>query len=122
MSEAITPLRSLKEICQDIASRPLVQQKEPAKRYIGIEIQREHLRLFHVTEDVDKGAFTLTLTLPGQMDVSYLTGRKMYCTVKRDKYPQLNAAKKGDSLYVSGRIEDAGESYIHLSDASVSFD
>lgn len=113
---------SLREICKDIDRRPLIQQKETAKRYIDIKIKQEHLKLFHLTEDINKGTFSLMLTLPGQTDVSYLTGRKIYCTVDRKQYPQLNAAKTGDDLYVSGQIEDASESYIRLSDVSLSFD
>lgn len=115
-------LYSLKEICQDIDSRPLVQRVETAKRYIGIKIERERLKLFDIHEYPEDGTFGLTMTLPDEIDESYLTGRKIFCTVERNQYPELNAAKKGLQLYVSGQIKDAGSSYIRLSDVSLSFE
>lgn len=113
---------SLKEICKDINSRPLLQQEETAKRYIGINIQEEHLKLFDIHEYPEDGTFGLTMILPHESDESYLTGRKIFCTVERDKHPQLNAAKRGLEFYVSGQIEDAGSTYIKLSDVSLKFD
>lgn len=113
---------TLKEICRDIDSRPLLQQEETAKRYIGINIQEEHLKLFDIHEYPEDGTFDLTMILPHESDESYLTGRKIFCTIERDKHPQLNAAKKGLEFYVSGQIKDAGSTYIELSDVSLKFD
>jgi len=113
---------SLREICQDIDSRPLVQRDETAKRYIGIKIERERLKLFDIHEYPEDGTFGLIMTLPDKIDESYLTGRKIFFTVERNQYPELNAAKKGLQLYVSGQIKDARSSYIRLSDVSLSFE
>lgn len=119
--ESKLPL-SLKEICQDIDSRPLLQREETAKRYIGIKIERERLKLFDIHEYPEDGTFGLTMILPEESNESYLTGRKIFCTVETEKYPQLNAAKKGLELYVSGQIKDAGSTYIKLSHVSLNFD
>ena len=64
--------RSLKEICEDIDSRPLLQQEATAKNYIGIRIQREQVKLLHIQEYTEDGTFQLTMILPDQSDVSYL--------------------------------------------------
>jgi hypothetical protein len=113
---------SLTEICKDIDSRPLVQQEETAKRYIGVNVRREHLKLLNISEDTTERTFTLALTLPGQTDVSYLTGRQIHCKVGREQYPELNGAQRGADLYVSGRIELTGQGYIHLADVSIEFE
>lgn len=120
-TESKLPL-SLKEICQDIDSRPLLQREETAKRYIGIKIERERLKLFDIHEYPEDGTFGLTMILPEESNESYLTGRKIFCTVEIEQYPQLNTAKKGLELYVSGQIKDAGSTYIKLSDVSLKFD
>lgn len=114
--------RSLKEICKDIDSRPLLQREETAKRYIGIKVERERLELFDIHEYADEGTFSLTMIFPEELDESYLTGRKFFCTVERHRYPELNAAKRGLEFYLSGQIEEAGRSYIKVSNVSLNFD
>jgi len=115
-------LNSLKEICQDIDSRPLLQQDLTAKQYIGIKVENERLKLFQVEQYADEGTFGLTMIFPEELDESYLTGRKFFCTVQMDQYPELNAAKRGLEFYLSGQIKEAGSSYINLSDVSLKFD
>jgi len=116
--------RSLREICEDIDSRPLLQQEATAKNYIGIKIEREQLKLFHIFEYTEDETFQLSMILPDQSDVSPLviTGRKILCAVNKAQYPELVGAKKDLLLLVSGQIEDAGSNYIQLSDVSLSFD
>lgn len=117
--ESKLPL-SLKEIREDIDSRPLVQKEETAQRYVGISIEREPLRLFNIVEEDE--AFLLMTVFPDQPDITFLTGWRISCRVKRSEYPELIGAKQGLTVYVSGIIQDAGTLYVHLSDVSLAFD
>jgi hypothetical protein len=111
---------SLKKICEDIESRPLVQQEETAKHYVGIQVKEQELELFDIYPKNNK--FGLSMIIPGQPDVTFLKGIRIYFSVDRNQYPELNAAKKGLQLYVTGKIEEATSLSIQLSDVSLKFE
>jgi len=117
-----TLFSSLREICQDIDNRPLLQQEETAKRYTGIEIKREKLKLFDLHEYEDGSIYGLTCIFPDEMDVSYLTGRRIHLRVEKADYPQLNGAKRGIEFYVSGKIQEAGRTYVQVANATIEFE
>jgi hypothetical protein len=110
---------SLSEICKDIDSRPLVQKEETAKRYVGISIKREPLKLFDIVEE--DGTFLLVTVFPDRSDITFLAGWRISFRVKRSEYPELIGAKQGLTVYVSGIIEDAGRLYVSLSEVSLAF-
>jgi hypothetical protein len=111
---------SLSKIVQDIDSRPLLQQDETAKQYIGLEIQNESILLIDVIESARM--VRLMMVLPEQVQEGRVGGRYISCTVQRDKYPQLVAAKRGAKFRVSGEITGIDPVYIHLSNVSLSFE
>lgn len=115
-------LLSLKDICQDIDSRPLVQKEETAKRYVGIRVKNERLTLYDIRESGIEQNFHLTMFLPDEAAGQYVIGRAIICTVEKEKYPELIAAKQGLDIYVSGRIEYFGSTYIRLSEVSLRFE
>lgn len=111
---------SLKEICEDIDSRPLLQKEQTAKSYVGMPVKRESLSLFEITPEEE--SFLMLMVFPGESYRPFLGGWGVSFRIKKNDYPELAGAKKGLQLYVSGLIEDAGKRYIHLSDVSLSTD
>ena len=116
---------SLKEICKDIDSRPLAQQAETAKQYIGIMVKRECLKVLEVEINPgDDSIYNLDLTFPDQ-STSLNRKRIIRCSVSKDQYPRLRIAREGIELYVSGEIEwfwRVDESYIALSNVTLEFE
>lgn len=117
-AEAI--LQSLKEICRDIDDRPLLQKKQTAQSYVGMYVKREPLNLDHIS--IEDQAFRILAVFPGKEYRPFTGGWGVTFEVDKDEHPELVGAKKGLQLYISGQIEDAGESYVQLSDVSLSFD
>jgi hypothetical protein len=113
---------SLKEICKDIDSRPLAQRHDTAKQYVGIRIQEERLKLLDVSKNPEGDIYFLSMVFPDQSDTSYSTGRRIFCDIPKEQYPELNLAKQGVELYISGQIKEAEAKYIELSDVSLKFD
>lgn len=111
---------SLREICQDIDKRPLLQREQTAKSYVGMPVKRESLSLFEITPEED--SFLVLMVFPGESYRPFLDGWGVSFTIRKDDYPELASAKQGLRLHVSGRIEDAGKRYIHLSDVSINLD
>jgi len=115
-------LRSLKEICQDIDSRPLVQQEDTVGHYVGMVIEEEPLQLFEIIKDAESSKANLLLLFPGESFQIGPIGWKISVDVDSNRYPFLKTAKRGVQLRVSGRIEHASIGVIELSDASVEID
>jgi len=115
-------LLSLKEICRDIDSRPLLQREETAKQYVSMLIEKEPLELFEVIPYDESGEFNLILLLPGEPYQVGPTGWKISATVDKGSYPWLGTAKRGLRLKVSGRIEQASTTVIGLCDVSLEID
>ncbi len=113
---------SLKEICKDIDSRPLAQQSDTAKQYVGIRIQEERLKLLDISKIPEGDIYLLSMVFPDQSDTSYSTGRRIICDIPKEQHPELNLAKQGVEIYISGQIKEAGAKYIELSDVSLKFD
>jgi len=113
-------LLSLRALCQDIDSRPLLQREETAKRYVGMRIKRESLSLFDISEEDEN--FLILMVFPGESYVPFSAAWGVSFRIKVNDYPELASAKQGVRLYVSGRIQDIGERFIHLSNVSLSFD
>jgi hypothetical protein len=113
---------SLKEICKDIDSRPLAQRSDTAKQYVGIRIKEERLKLLDVSKNPEGDIYFLSMVFPDQSDKSYSTGRRIICDIPKEQHPELNLAKQGVELYISGQIKEAGAKYIELSDVSLKFD
>lgn len=112
---------SLKEICNDIDNRPILQMEQTAKSYIGMPVKREYLSLFEIIPEED--SFHLLTVFPEESDSPFRGGSwGVSFNVQKNVYPELVGAKKGLSFYVSGKIQDAGRLYINLSDVSLSFD
>lgn len=111
---------SLREVCQDIDTRPLLQREETAKRYVGMRIKREPLSLYYISEEDE--SFQMLMVFPGDLYVPFRGGWGVSFSIKRNDYPELTGAKQGLIAYVSGIIEDAGEHYVQLSDVSLGFD
>ncbi len=107
---------SLKELCQDIDSRPPMQREDTAKTYIGIRVENERLILFDAQKIGIDQDFRLTMMLPEEWSGQHVIGRYIIFSVKKEKYPELVAAKEGLDIYVSGRIEYIGPTYINLSE------
>ena len=112
-------LLSLKDICQDIDNRPLVQRKETAGHYVGMVIEKEPMQLFEIIEDVESSKVNLLLLFPGEPYQLGPTGWKISVNVDSDLYPFLKTAKRGLQLMVSGRIEHASPDIIELADVSL---
>jgi len=115
-------LRSLKEICEDIDSRPLLQPEDTAGHYVGMVIEKEPLQLHEIIKDAESSKANLLLLFPGESFQLGPTGWKISLDVDSSLYPFLNTAKRGVQLIVSGRIELASPGVIELSDASVEID
>jgi len=113
---------SLKDICQDIDSRPLLQQELTAKQYTGIKIENEHLILVHARESSIEETISLMMIRPEQLHDGDITGRYIRFNVDKEKYPELVAAKQGTEFRISGRISNISNVLIDLSDVSLSFD
>jgi hypothetical protein len=114
---------TLREICQDIDSRPLLQREGTAKQYIGISVENERLILYDARETGNEQKFSIIMIIPKQANRQYVTGRYISFIVDKEKYPELVAAKQGLEIYVSGRIEYAGVNpYIRLSEVSLRFE
>ena len=111
---------SLRNICLDIDSSPLAHQNETAMRYIGVPLKEQELELFDIYSEDDK--FGLNMIIPGQPDVTFLKGIRIYFSVDKSQYPELNVAKKGFKFYVTGKIEKADRFIIKLSDVSLDFE
>lgn len=62
ITEGKLPL-SLKEICQDIDNRPLLQREQTAKSYVGIPVKREYLSLFEIIPEEEN--FQILMVFPG---------------------------------------------------------
>ncbi len=118
-SEVKLPL-SLKEICQDIDNRPLLQREQTAKSYVGMPVKRENLILFEISPEEEN--YLILMVFPGESYRPFLAGWGVSFTIRKDDYPELAGAKKRLSFYVSGQIQDAGSNFIHLSNVSLSFD
>jgi len=112
---------SLKEICQDIDSRPLLQQEVTAKQYIGITVENEHLILVHANESSSEKTISLMMIRPEQVQGGNIIGRYMRFKVDKEKYPELVASKKGTEFRISGRISNISNVFIDLSEVSLSF-
>lgn len=113
---------SLRTICQDIDSRPLTQKKETVEKYVGIKIKEERLKLLEINKNPEGEIYLLSMVFPDQSDTSYSTGRRIICDIPKEQHPELNLAKQGVELYISGQIKEAGAKYIELSDVSLKFD
>jgi hypothetical protein len=113
---------TLKEICKDIDSRPLAQRSDTAKQYVGIRIEEERLKLLDINKNPKGDIYLLSMVFPDQSDTSYSTGRRILCDIPKEQHPELNLAKQGVELYISGQIKEAGAKYIELSDVLLKFD
>ncbi len=113
---------SLREICQDIDSRPLVQREVTAKQYIGISIENERLTLYDARILGTEQNFHLTMMLPEEAAGQYVIGRVIIFNIEKEKYSKLVTAKRGLEIYISGRIEYIGPTYIKLSEVSLRFE
>jgi hypothetical protein len=113
---------SLRTICRDIDSRPLAQRSDTAKQYVGIRIEEERLKLLDINKDPERDTYFLSMVFPDQSDTSYSTGRRILCDIPKEQHPELNLAKQGVELYISGQIKEAGARYIKLSDVSLRFE
>ncbi len=111
---------SLKKICEDIDNSPLAQQSDTAKRYVGVPLKEQELELFDIYSEDDK--FGLSMIIPGQPDVTFIRGIRIYFSVDKNQYPELIAATRGFKLYVTGKIKEADKFMIKLSDVSLKFD
>ena len=115
---------SLKAICEDIDSRPLAQQAEAEKQYLGMKIKRECLKVLEINS-LDEDRYNLTLTLP---DRPNLPSSKwmILCDVSKDKYPELRVAKGGVVFYLNGEIKEMFRirlvPHITLSDVTLEFE
>ncbi len=117
---------SLKEICKDIDSRPLAQQSETEKQYLGLRIKREPLKVLDVEINPgDESIYNLILTFPDQPTFPNSKWR-ILCTVSKDQYPQLRIAREGMEFYVSAEIEMMFRKdtvpYIDLSNVTLEFE
>ncbi len=88
--------------------------------YIGVQLKEQELELFDIYLEDNK--FGLNMIIPGQPDVTFLKGIRIYFSVDRHQYPELHAAKKGLKFYVTGKIEEVDKFMIKLSDVSLKFD
>ena len=113
-------LRSLKDVCEDIDSRPLLQREETAKHYEGLRVKRELLSLLEIIDE-DKG-YTLLMIFPGEFYVPFSGGWGISCEVKRDAYPELVGAKHGLQLHVTGVIQAITGRDITLANTSIEFE
>lgn len=110
-------LRALKDICDDIDARPLLQREETAKYYVGFQIQRELLSLFNIIEeDAD---FLLLMVFPGESYVPFSAGWGISCRVRKEAYPELVGARLGSQVYISGAIQEATTNSIMLDKTSL---
>ena len=112
-------LLSLREICQDIESRPVLQMEQTSKGYIGMPVKRELLILVDITPKEE--TFLMLMAFSGDLHKRVSTAWSVSFIVQRNKYPELAGAKQGLQLYVSGRIENARAWHIDLSNVSLSF-
>ena len=80
------------------------------------------MKLFDLHEYEDGSIYGLTCIFPDEMDVSYLTGRRIHLRVEKADYPQLNGAKRGIEFYVSGKIQEAGRTYVQVANATIEFE
>lgn len=115
-------LLSLREICQDIDNRPLVQKEDTASHYTGMFIEKEPLQLYEIVEIDETSKVDLLFLFPGEPFQLGPVGWKIYANVDADLYPFLKTAKRNLQLTVSGRIEHAYISMIELSDVSLEID
>ena len=83
-------------------------------------VKEQELELFEVYPEDNK--FGLNMIIPGQQDVTFLKGIRIYFSVDKKQYPELNAATQGLKFYVTGKIEKANKFMITLSDVSLKFD
>lgn len=100
-----TLIVSLKRICEDIDSRPLAQQKETAKKYVGTKIKKDCFRVHGVEINPgDSTIYNLELVFPDEASFPN-SGWLILCNVSKDRYPQLLFAQEGMEVYVSGEIQ-----------------
>lgn len=116
---------TLKGICNDIDSRPLAQQKETAKQYYGMKIERELLRVDKI-EPIhgDESIYNLSLIFPDEQN-SNDSKRTILCQVHQNLYPRLQFATKETEFYVSGEFEymwDTFEPFVSLSNVTLEFE
>ena len=110
---ALTP----KEILENIKSRPVFQQEDARKYYIGLKV-KWRLYLFSVDKDKkDEKTAQVCVT------TKELSGSLIFCSVEVSRYPQLKLAKRNAIILVSGEISEVDRgNNIFLSSASLEFE
>jgi hypothetical protein len=114
-------LSTLRDIFDDIDSRPLVQQDMTAKQYLGIKVEEESLCLLDVISDDKTKAITLMMAIDGERPGSHMYARTVVCSVSEAAHPKLRGARRGLRLLVSGEIEAAKRGCIQLTNVSLGF-
>jgi hypothetical protein len=110
-------LHSLRDVCDDIDARPLLQRDDTAKNYVGFVVKRELLSLREIGREGQ--TFLLLMVFPGEPYVPFSGGWGISCEVRKEAYSELTGAKRGLQLYVSGVVQEAAGNSIMLRDASI---
>lgn len=105
---ALVPLPE--EIVAEINSRPLLQQDESARHYVG---QRFRWRVT-LSSAFIKSPGLIALMLKDRGRYPWV-----YCDVTTESYPWLQTAKTGVELYVIGAIAEVRGSAVYLKDVSL---
>lgn len=111
----------LRDLFDDIESRPLAQQAITAKQYCGVRIVKEPLWLYDISEEPDTGVFHLTLSMDSKLNGSNAPKRMVVCTISRALYPALIGARKGLKIHVSGKVREVESQQIYLTGVSLIF-
>lgn len=90
-----------------------IQRDGVIKSFKGLGI-RWGVHLLRATTDGDIVRLVLTTRLPNRQNT-------IYCDVRAEDYPELNALKEGDKLVVTGAIKEASVWDIWLDNVSISF-
>ena len=102
-----------KEIFEEINSRPVYQQKDARKYYIGSKVKWPlYLSSIHMLDE--KTAWVFMRTQGGFDTIS--------CFVEISRYPQLKRVKGNSVIWVSGEIETVGKLSINLCNVSLDFE
>ena len=113
IAESISAL-SPKEIYAEINSRPLYQQKDAGKYYIGLKVKWP-LYLTSINMLGEKTAWLF-------MGTQLVGGYSINCFVEISRYPQLRLDKGNSVIWVSGEIENVDKMLINLTNVSLEFE
>lgn len=101
------------EIYADIESRPLFQQNDARRYYIGLKVKwRLNLSSVSILDEKTARLFLLQKE----------THRMICSDIKISRYPQLKVARNGLVIWVSGKISNVDVLGIDLSDVSLEFE